>query len=103
MQTSSFFSSFTTMTIIIPHNLPANVTTWTTEHVKQFIEANKIQYQIDDDEIQIFNRQKYKGRNLLKLETKDLLEDGLPRGPAMTIVELFDALKKDKGFVETGK
>jgi hypothetical protein len=92
------------MTTIIPPDLPADVKTWTSEHVNQFIEANKHQYRLDDDDIQLFNKQKIDGMYLLeKLEVKKLCDAGLGLAPADRIVDLVNALKKDKGLVETGK
>lgn len=70
-------------------NLPEMTQDWTKEHVKQWV-TNDLQ--IDEKYGQILLCEEVTGRVLQVLTEKDLIEMGLPRGPALLIKRKFKSL-----------
>lgn len=75
--------------------LPSNPLRWTSTEVKRFIEYNKDEFHLRNDDIEPFARNRVDGPAFLKLTRKRLLENpyNFVDGPACSILELVDELK----------
>ncbi|XP_073094930.1 sterile alpha motif domain-containing protein 9-like isoform X1 [Manis javanica] len=70
-------------------NLPEMTKDWTKEHVKQWVTKD---LKIDEKYGQILLNEEVTGLVLQELTEKDLIEMGLPRGPALLIKRTYDRL-----------
>lgn len=70
-------------------NLPERTQDWTKEHVKEWV-TNCLQ--IDEKYGQILHVEEVSGQVLSVLTEKDLIDMGLPRGPALLIKRRFKNL-----------
>ena len=97
MSTASFSTN-----VIIPSELPVDVVHWKRADVQAFLDANKDAYDLDDEDLEIVKSNKLAGKALLQLTKEELLGIKLGLGPAKSIVNLVDELKKAKGLVQPG-
>ena len=97
MSTASFSTN-----VIIPSELPADVVHWKRADVQAFLDANKDAYDLDDEDLEIVKSNKIAGIALLQLTEEKLQRIKLRLGPAISIVNLVDELKKAKGLVQPG-
>ncbi|XP_013013899.2 sterile alpha motif domain-containing protein 9 [Cavia porcellus] len=72
-----------------PH-LPENIDDWTKEDVNRWLESHKI----DQKHREILIAQDVSGATLKWLNKSDLVDMGIPHGPAIQIVGLFNELQK---------
>ena len=84
--------------VTIPTSLPENVRDWKRSEVLEFLNDNRIQYDLDDEDIQIIGNNKVVGVALLLLTEEKLLRIGLTYGPAVAIAQLVEELKLAKGL-----
>jgi hypothetical protein len=91
------------MSIVIPSELPEDVELWTTEHVRDFLEANTNQHPLDADVIRILETKEISGSALPLVDVKDFYNYGLDIELAERIMPLIDTLKVQKGLVKIGK
>ena len=94
-------SSSTDLTI--PDYLPGAVKRWKQANVRAFLNTNKDEYDLDDEDIEIVKSNKLAGRALLQLTEEKLQCIKLRLGPTISIVNLVDELKKAKGLIQPGK
>ncbi|KAL2081010.1 hypothetical protein ACEWY4_022863 [Coilia grayii] len=73
--------------------LPAEIKSWSTEHVRKWTRELK---NIDEEYANIMYQQKINGESLFLLEKSDLMEAGIPLGPAKLIIHKRDELVKLK-------
>ncbi|CAH1767267.1 7378_t:CDS:2 [Entrophospora sp. SA101] len=66
---------------------------WKRPNVINFLEENKVELDLDDDDIQIIVKKKISGHNFLDLSQEKLEEYGLQPGPADTIAKLAKKIK----------
>ncbi|CAG8653427.1 910_t:CDS:2, partial [Paraglomus occultum] len=74
--------------VTIPTSLPENVRDWKRSEVLEFLNDNRIQYDLDEEDIQIIENNKVAGVALLLLTEEKLLRIGLAYGPAVAIAQL---------------
>ena len=94
-------SSSTDLTI--PDYLPGAVKRWKQANVRAFLNTNKDEYDLDDEDIEIVKQNKVAGMDFLELTVEQLRSFGLGFGPAARIIKLIEKLKESKGLVEQGK
>jgi len=66
---------------------------WSPKDVITFLEAKKEELFLDDKHIKVIEDQEVAGRAFLNLSVEKLMQDGLKRGPAETIVDLIRDIK----------
>ncbi|CAG8838029.1 21491_t:CDS:1, partial [Cetraspora pellucida] len=66
---------------------------WKRPNVIKFLEENKVELDLDDDDIQVIVKKKISGHNFLDLSQEKLEEYGLQPGPADTIAKLAKKIK----------
>ncbi|KAG8932642.1 hypothetical protein FRC02_000818 [Tulasnella sp. 418] len=89
-----------TSSLVIPDGLPQEVAKWSKTHVQNFLEANKAEYYIEDDDIKTLEQKKVTGGILLGLTSKRLENYGLVEGAADLIVMIVEQLKVVKEIVQ---
>src|SRR6185312_14559928 len=89
--------------LTIPMDLPEDVKKWKRADVQSFLKANKGVIDLDNDNIEVFEKNKVGGAALLNLVYTELVEKpfGLPGGSAKSITYLVEELKKVKGLAAT--
>ncbi|CAI2170801.1 3277_t:CDS:1, partial [Funneliformis geosporum] len=65
---------------------------WSVMNVRLFLESKKEEFSLNDAEIGEFEKNGINGNAFLMYTVKDLLQDGLRRGPAVNIVALIEEL-----------
>ena len=66
---------------------------WSPKDVITFLEAKKEELFLDNKHIKVIEDQEIAGRAFLNLSVEKLMQDGLKRGPAETIVDLIRDIK----------
>ncbi|CAG8667523.1 10303_t:CDS:2, partial [Paraglomus occultum] len=88
--------------IAIPTDLPENVQDWKGSEVLEFLNNNRIQYDLDNEDIQVIGNNKVAGVALLALTEEKLRSIGLTFGPAAAIALIIEELKRAKGLATAG-
>ncbi|RPB29607.1 hypothetical protein L211DRAFT_832313 [Terfezia boudieri ATCC MYA-4762] len=74
----------------IPPDLPPNFRHWNRDHVKRYLEDNKDEYGLDQEDIDLIYEGKIRGRHFPKMTVEMLVKDyQLPRGTAVSVQELI--------------
>ncbi|PKY43578.1 hypothetical protein RhiirA4_121346 [Rhizophagus irregularis] len=69
---------------------------WKRADVMNFLREKQEDLDLDDEDIEIIRKNKVAGQAFLLLTEENLIQDGLPRGPAKSIAYLIETLKGGK-------
>ncbi|CAG8706536.1 9146_t:CDS:2, partial [Funneliformis mosseae] len=70
------------------------VESWSVDYVRKFLNLNKEDFSLNDDEIRKLKELGINGRALLRYTEKKLMDDGLRRGPACNLADYIIRLNR---------
>lgn len=91
------------MPITIPHTLPQTIQSWSISDVGAFLYANRVEYHITTEYINVFVGADINGLVFLHLVQQEIQDLGIRYGGARCIMMLINELKSEKGILTPGK